>query len=302
MRKTVVITGTSTGFGKITAQTLAKSGYDVVATMRAVAGKNKAAAEELVEWAGISNVSLEVVELDVTSDTSVQNAVASILERHSSIDVVINNAGIYSGGITESFSTNDFKRMYEVNVFGSLRVVNAILPAMRKSGNGLFVQISSIMGRFVLPFSAAYTSSKWAVEAIAESLRYDLAPLGIDSVIVQPGAFQTDIFQNAIQPENPTIAGQYAETSQLLQTFSTNFKALVSQDNLPNQPQDVASAILKLIETPAGQRPQRVVVDKMMNGLAEPVNEAQDKVQHGLLANLGLASLLQTRSESTVAV
>jgi NADP-dependent 3-hydroxy acid dehydrogenase YdfG len=213
---------------------------------------------------------------------------------------VINNAGIYSGGVTESFSLGDFKNMFEVNVFGSLRVVNAFLPAMRKKGNGLFIQVSSVMGRFVIPFSAAYTSSKWAVEAIAESLRYELAPLGIDSVIVQPGGFQTEIFQKVNNPTNLSVLSEYGRTTEHLQNFGNAFNQMMSGE-IPNKPQDVADAILKLILTPAGERPLRVTVDKMMNGLAESINEVQGKAQQGLLASFGLTELLQTKKDLVAA-
>jgi NAD(P)-dependent dehydrogenase (short-subunit alcohol dehydrogenase family) len=194
MKKSVVVTGSSTGFGKLTVQTLAKDGHQVFATMRGVAGKNKAFADELTQWGKDHQLSVEVVELDVTSDESVINAAAHINAKVGAVDVVVNNAGIYGGGLDESYSVQDYKNIFEVNVFGVLRVVRAFLPAMRAKSTGLFVQISSVMGRIVIPFAGAYTSSKWAIEAVAESLRYELAPQGIDSVIVQPGAFPTEIF------------------------------------------------------------------------------------------------------------
>jgi len=176
MKKNIVITGASTGFGKLTVQTLAKDGHKVFATMRGVEGKNKEYANDIKNWALQHKLDVHVVELDVTSDTSVNEAAKKILAEAGQIDVVVNNAGVYSGGIDETFSVQDYKNIFDVNVFGVLRVNGAFLPSMRQHSNGLFVQISSLMGRFVIPFSAVYTSSKWAVEAIAESLRYELAP------------------------------------------------------------------------------------------------------------------------------
>lgn len=297
MSKTILITGSSTGFGKLTAQTLAKSGHQVIATMRGVEGKNATAADELKTWAKQEGVTLEVIELDVTSDSSVSQAANYVEKNYRGIDAVINNAGIYGGGLTESYSLQDFKNIFEVNVFGSLRVVHAFLPAMRKQGSGLFVQVSSIMGRIVVPFSSAYTSSKWAIEAIAESLRYELAALGIDSVIVQPGAFPTEIFQKIYQPEFSSVTQEYGPAAVHLQNFSNTFSTMMSAEDLPNEPQHVADAILNLVNTPTGTRPLRVTVDKIMVGLAESINETQSQVQKGLLTNLGLAELLQTRNE-----
>ena len=295
MSKTILITGTSTGFGKLAAKTLASQNFNVIATMRGVAGKNKSVADELRSWAKNEKAKLDVVELDVTSDESVSSAAKYVEQKYGSVDVVVNNAGTYGGGITESFSLADFKNMYEVNVFGSLRVVHAFLPAMRKKGQGLFIQVSSIMGRFVIPFTPAYTSSKWAVEAIAESLRYELAPLGIDSVIVQPGAFQTELFQKIAYPSNHSVLSEYGATAKHVENFSKTFTQMMTGE-IPNQPQHVADAIVNLINTPAGQRPLRVTVDKMMTGLAEPINAIQEKVQEGLLASLGLSELVQTKN------
>lgn len=294
MKKSIVVTGSSTGFGKLTVQTLAKDGHQVFATMRGVAGKNKAFADELTRWGKDHQLSVEVVELDVTSDESVINAAAHINAKVGAVDVVVNNAGIYGGGLDESYSVQDYKNIFEVNVFGVLRVVRAFLPAMRAKGTGLFVQVSSVMGRIVIPFAGAYTSSKWAIEAVAESLRYELAPQGIDSVIVQPGAFPTEIFQKTYHPQHEGVTAEYTKTLPYLQGFYGAFTQMMSGD-IPNKPQDVADAIKVLIDTPAGQRPIRVTVDKMMPNTAVPVNETQAQVQNGFLNYMQLGDLLQTK-------
>jgi len=176
-----------------------------------------------------------------------------------------------------------------------LRVVRGFLPAMRKRNTGLFVQVSSIMGRIVIPFAGAYTASKWAIEAVAETLRYELAPQGIDSVIVQPGAFPTEIFSKVYHGENENVTAEYTQTQPYLQGFYNAFTQMMSGD-VPNQPQDVADAIKKLIDTPAGERPLRVTVDKMMPNTAVPVNETQSKVQEGFFGYMQLGNLLQTNS------
>lgn len=299
MKKSIVVTGTSTGFGKLIVQTLAADGHQVFATMRGVAGKNKTYADDLASWAKENKVDVKVVEMDVTNDTSVEEAAKTILSISPKIDVVVNNAGVYAGGLDETFSVQDYKNIYEVNVFGVLRVVKAFLPAMRKAKSGLFIQVSSLMGRFVIPFSTVYTSSKWAVEAISEGLRYELAPMGIDSVIIQPGAFPTEIFSKHYTPEKQELTAEYHDTLPYLQTFGQKFQEMMAGE-VPNKPQHVADAVKKVIDTPVGERPLRVPVDLMMANTAQPINETQANVQAGFLGYMGLGDLLVTKDHSVL--
>ena len=294
MSKSVVVTGASSGFGKLTVELLAKNGYKVFATMRGIEGKNAEQANAIKSFAASENVDISVVELDVTSDESVEAARAEIVAQSPKIDVVVNNAGIYGGGIDEAFSVEDYKKIFEGNVFGVLRVMRAFLPSMRSNNDGLFVQVSSIMGRFVIPYAGAYTSSKWAIEAVAENLRYELAPLGIDSVIVQPGAFQTEIFSKVYQPENQAVMADYGTSAEILQGFMENFGQIMGGE-IPNKVEHVAEAIKTLIETPKGESPLRVAVDKM-EGTAEPLNATSVEVQKGFLGNMGMDVLLQTKA------
>lgn len=290
--KNILITGASTGFGKLTAQTLAKKGHMVIATMRDVNGRNAQHAKDLEQWAKDHQVKLGVLELDVTSDESVATAKDKILSLTTGkLDVVINNAGVYGGGLTESFTIEDYKNLYDVNVFGSVRVTNAFLPTLRKQGSGLIVQLSSVFGRVIIPFGAVYDSTKFAVEAINESLYYELKPLGVDVSIVQPGPFATEMIGKLYQPGNQVVTAEYGITAQLLGGFFENFAKQMSDPNLPNKPQDVADAISNLVETPQGKRPLRVVVDKMMGGVTEIINETASKVQTGVLQNFGLNQL-----------
>ncbi|WP_276978830.1 SDR family NAD(P)-dependent oxidoreductase, partial [Flavobacterium filum] len=133
--KNILITGASTGFGKLTSQTLAKQGHMVIATMRDTNGKNAQQAQQLELWAKEHNLKLGVLELDVTSDESVNSAKEKALQlTNDKIDVVINNAGVFGGGLVENFELADYKHLYEVNVFGSVRVTNAFLPTLRRQG------------------------------------------------------------------------------------------------------------------------------------------------------------------------
>ena len=293
--KKVLITGASTGFGKITAQELAKDGHHVFATMRNISGTNAEHAKSLTNWANENNVSLQVVELDVTSDDSVKQAAETVLAKtNGTIDVIINNAGIYAGGLQESFTVEDYKVFFEVNVFGTVRVNNTFLPTLRKQGSGLIIQISSVLGRTIIPFGGVYDATKWAVEALSENLAYELKPLGIDVAIVQPGPFATEIFQKQpYQPGNAALAANYGKPTEIMAGFFGQFTAQMLDPEVPNKPIHVAEAIVKLVNTPQGQVPLRTVVDKMMGGTTEAINEATQKVQTGLLQNLGFGELVK---------
>ncbi|MCH7548310.1 MAG: SDR family oxidoreductase [Candidatus Krumholzibacteriota bacterium] len=290
MSKSVLITGTSSGFGLLTAKTLAEAGYEVYATMRGTDGKNKDAATALRTWAGEGDRSLEVVELDVTDDASVAAAAKIVQEKSGGIDVLVNNAGIVSMGINEAFNVEDYKRIFDVNVYGPLRVTNAFLPKMREKGHGLIITISSIMGRIIIPFAGPYTASKWALEGLFETWRYELAPLGIDNVIIEPGAFPTEIGAKMNPPSNASVTGQYGPTQDAFNEWMSGFEQLFAGDTVPN-PQDVADAVRKSIETPRGEREFRVIVDSLMADAPTAINTQYVGAQRQLLNALGMGGL-----------
>jgi short-subunit dehydrogenase len=186
---------------------------------------------------------------------------------------------------------NDHKALFEVNVFGSVRVNNAFLPVLRKQKSGLIIQISSTLGRIVIPFGGVYDATKWAVEALSENLAYELKPFGIDVAIVQPGAFPTEIFQKFYYPSNSEVATEYGKSAELYNTVSQTISAMMADPNLPNKPEQVADAIVKLVDVPNGTCPLRTVVDKMMGGVTEIINETAKQVQAGVLQNFGLVEL-----------
>ena len=194
MSKTILITGASSGFGRGTAETLARAGHRVFATMRDPRVRNRDHARAL-EGHGI-----EVVELDVTSDASVEAAVKAILQSAGRIDVLINNAGVASAGITEAFTADQAKVIFNTNVVGLLRTSRAVLPAMRGQRDGLIINIGSILGRVTFPFFGIYGASKFAVEALTDSLRYEVSQLGIEVTLVQPSAYPTAMYSNIQQP------------------------------------------------------------------------------------------------------
>jgi len=286
MSKVVIITGSSSGFGELTARSLSQAGYTVYATMRNVNGKNADIANALGSLAGVT-----VLDLDVTSQSSVENAVNTVISREGKIDVIVNNAGIGSGGFTEPYNADEFQQIFNVNVFGVQRMMNAVLPSMRKNKSGLVINVSSIMGRIVIPFAGAYTASKYALEGLSESYRYELAPTGVDVTLVEPGGFGTNFFNGMIPASDEERVASYGELNNIHEQMWKGMGELFQSENAPN-PQDVADAIVTLIETPAGQRPLRTVVDPMMGGEGpKAINSTTDQIQEQVLAGMQMGEL-----------
>jgi NAD(P)-dependent dehydrogenase (short-subunit alcohol dehydrogenase family) len=260
--------------------------------MRNVKGKNKAAAGELAALARKEGISLEVVELDVTREQIIDQAVEHIMETAGALDVVINNAGVGSGGPLEATSIENIRALFDINVLGPLRVNRAVLPHMRARGSGLLIHFSSIMGRFVIPFTAAYTASKYALEAFAESYRYELSTLGIDSVIVEPGAFPTSFGDRIMQADDSRRLAEYGELANMSEKVFAGLIALFRQQDAPN-PMEVAEAVLEIIETPPGRRPLRVIVDRFMRRGPESINKTGLEVQNRIMDSMGLQDFRQ---------
>jgi NAD(P)-dependent dehydrogenase (short-subunit alcohol dehydrogenase family) len=292
--KTVLITGSNSGFGRLTAQTLARKGYTVFASMRELDGKNAEAARTLRAWAEAEHVALHAVELDVTSDTSVDKAVQHVLATAGRIDVVVNNAGTSSWGLIEGFTPAQLQSLFDINVFGVQRVNRAALPSMREQRSGLLVHVSSSLGRLALPVMSPYAATKWALEVLAETYRYELAAVGVDSVIVQPGAFPTEIGAKMMWPAEASRAKGYGASADLPERLLAGLKPMLEGPNPPN-PQDVADAITTLIEMPAGTRPLRTVVDQLWGEGPTAINRVADQVMAGSLQGMGMGDLLNVQ-------
>jgi NAD(P)-dependent dehydrogenase (short-subunit alcohol dehydrogenase family) len=191
-QKIVLITGCSSGIGREAARRFAAQGFRVYASMR-----RPDAGAPLRAEAAARGWSLATPALDVTSDASVEAAVSALLgDTGGRLDVLVNNAGYYLFGPLEETTADELRAQYETNVVGLHRVTRAVLPAMRARGGGRIVNVSSVAGRVAVPVAGAYHSSKWAVEALSETLRYELRPFGIRVVIVEPGSFQTELHHN----------------------------------------------------------------------------------------------------------
>lgn len=291
MSKTILITGTSSGFGKLTVETLLAKGHTVVATMRDVESSNKEVAEAFREKGA------HVVELDVTSATSVDAAISSVLSRVSQLDVVVQNAGVGVVGWQESFTPEDWERIFQVNVFGVQRVNRAIIPHMRERGSGLIVQISSLLGRMVVPSYGPYNASKWAVEALAENYRVELAQFGIESCIVEPGGFPTTFNDHLMRPSDGARASAYGPQAEFPETFLKGFMQALASNSAQN-PQLVADAVSTLVDTAPGARPFRTIVDKMgMGDALQPYNEMLDKILHGTYGAFHIDHLLTLKKD-----
>ena len=234
--KTVLITGTSTGIGRAAAEMLAVKGYRVFATMRTPQkGDDLAAAAKANGW------DLAVLPLDVRDDASVQSA----LEQAGDIDVLVNNAGFEVWGPLEEMTVDDIKDQFETNVYGPFRLITAVLPGMRRRGNGVIVNVSSVAGRVGAPLNGLYSASKYALEALSETLHYETGHFGLRCHIVEPGGVATPF------PDNRRLVGAAAgDEGSPYRELITQWEAASQRlaGGVRAQPEEVATAILEAIE------------------------------------------------------
>ena len=281
----VLITGSSTGFGRLMATTLAQHRYDVFASMRDVGERNRENADKLRELAEREHLPLRVIEMDVADDSSVQKGVDQVIQQAGAIDVVINNAGIVGSGLVETFSVEQAKAVFETNFFGALRVNRAVLPHMRQRRSGLIVHISSGGGRFVVPSMGIYAASKFALEAMAETLRYELSQLGIDSILIEPGPYPTAIYGKATLPVEPARASDYGPLADMPAQVLQNLASF------PSDPQEVVDKLLELIAMPAGSRPVRSLVGDFVHQF-QPLNDSALQNQTAAMEAFGMKDLM----------
>jgi NAD(P)-dependent dehydrogenase (short-subunit alcohol dehydrogenase family) len=292
--KVVLITGSSTGFGRLAAETLARKGYSVFASMREASGRNAGARGELLNLGEKEKLSIKVLDLDVSSEASVNRGVEEVIDHAGRIDVLVNNAGFVYWGITEAFSVEQAQRVFDTNFFGVVRMNRAVLPHMRRQGSGLLLHVSSGAGRGVVPAMGLYTASKFALEALAETYRYELSQLGVDSVLIEPGPYATAIFGKVEQPADQERSAEYGATAEVPGRVQS------ALESSPADPQEVADAIAELIETPAGKRPLRRLIGPIVTSL-QPLNDASERIQREILQALGLGHLLTFRAPRSAA-
>jgi NAD(P)-dependent dehydrogenase (short-subunit alcohol dehydrogenase family) len=277
-QQVVVVTGAASGFGRLTVESLARRRFRVVATMRDPQGRNAPARQALEQLAIDEGLALRVLELDVADPDGAQRAVDDVLANEGAIDVLVNNAGYSVHGLMETITDEQTKALFETNLFGVLRLNRAALVGMHARGSGLLVHVSSGLGRVVRPLVGMYCSSKFALEAAAEAYRYELAHLGIDSIIVEPGVFATEFSAKADYGADSRRGERYGEWTKMAPVMLND-----------RDPQEVADAIVALIETPAGERPLRTRVGGPETGGPARINEASEEVQTMMFERSGLA-------------
>jgi NAD(P)-dependent dehydrogenase (short-subunit alcohol dehydrogenase family) len=285
---TVLVTGCSSGLGRATAQAAAERGWTVFASMRDSATRNAGAARELREWGESHGRTVEVPDLDVTDDRSIAEAVAALVARTGRIDVVVNNAGVGAHGITEAYTLEQAQALFDVNVFGALRVNRAVLPHMRRQRSGLLIHVSSALGRFIMPFSGLYSATKFALEALAEGYRLDLMAADVDSVIIEPAACPTRYYEHLSRPADRETSDGYGPMAQLEERTADGFAGWIAGQPIADV-REVASAIVHLIECPRDERSTRTAVGRGSAGL-NALNETVGKFQARMIDIMGFAN------------
>ena len=281
-KQVVLITGSSTGFGRLFANTLARKGHTVFATMRDPGGRNAKNASEIRTLAEKDSLPIYVLEMDVTDDASVERAVDAAVAKAGRIDVAINNAGYYLSGLEEAVTTEQAQRLMDTNFLGPVRVNRAVLPHMRRQRGGVLMHISSGAGRVVLPSVGFYCASKFALEALAEAYSYELAGQGIESVIVEPGQYETPIFGSTVKAADEARTNTYGAVKEI----PAKINAALS--STAGNAQEVADTVLRIVETPAGERQLRYFVSPQNFGVEE-INALSKQVQASVIEAFGLA-------------
>lgn len=294
--RVVLVTGASSGFGRLTAEALARAGNVVVAGMRAVDGRNAPARDSLGELATREGLRLSTVELDVQAQDSVDRAIDAVTGAHGRIDVLVQNAGHMAYGPAEAFTPEQFAALYDVNVVGTQRVARAVLPHMRARRSGLVVWVGSSSTRGGHPpFLAPYFAAKAGMDALAESYAAELVRFGIDTTIVVPGAFTsgTNHFTNAATPaDTARLAEHDVEYGALRQDLTDRLAAIVPADA---DVQDVADEIVRVVGLPDGSRPHRVHVDPSRDG-SEVVSAVADRIRAEFYRRVGIEDLLSSNA------
>jgi len=293
-KQVIVITGASSGFGALTARTLAREGHVVYAGIRDTAGRNAKAVAEIAAFSRENDVDLRSVELDVVSDASVEAGIAKIIAEAGRLDVIIHNAGHMSFGPAEAFTPEQYAELFDINVLSTQRVNRAVLPHMRKRGSGLVVWVSSSSTRGgTPPYLAPYFAAKAAMDSVAVSYASELARWGIETAIIVPGAFTkgTNHFAHSGSPADVARAIEYNDgpykgvPEQALQ-------GLAALEPADADAGSVATAIAEVVAMPFGTRPFRTHVDPSEDG-AEIVNGVADRVRAEMFRRIGLEDLLK---------
>ena len=236
MDKIAIVTGSSSGIGFETALALAREGYHTYATMRDIKKGDK-----ILDIAKKENLKIKVVELDVNKESTIKKAVEEITSEKKRIDVLVNNAGYFLVGCLEDLTISDLKDQFETNFFGVVRTIQAVLPTMRSQKSGTIVNVSSVAGRIGFPATPGYISSKFALEGLSESMRYELFPFGIKTIIIEPGVIKTNLFATLKKTTKPDSA--YKDITEKV------MNGLLIMSEMGTPPQEVAKTIVKAVSS-----------------------------------------------------
>ena len=266
--KIAVVTGSSSGIGFETSLLLARNGFSTYATMR-----NLDKSQAIIDLKEKEKLPLEVLQLDITDELSVKEAIHKIINDQEKIDVLVNNAGYALVGPFEELSIEEFKEQFETNVFGAIRLIQGVLPIMRRQREGTIVNVSSVAGRVGFPLTSAYVSSKFALEGLSESMAYEIEQFGIKVILIEPGVIRTNFNNNlkigkmvAIDPKSPYIE----LTQQRISAFKPRFER-------GSPPFEVAKVILEAIRLEKPAQELRYMVGNDAFKLMEIRNNRSDK-------------------------
>jgi NAD(P)-dependent dehydrogenase (short-subunit alcohol dehydrogenase family) len=293
-KKIILITGASSGFGRLTAEALARAGHTVHASMRDIAGRNGRNATDMAELSAREGLDLRSVELDVQSEPSTNAAVERVIAESGRIDVLIHNAGHMMFGPAEAFTPEQYAQQYDVNVLGTQRVNRAALPHMRAAKQGLLIWVSSSSSAGgTPPYLAPYFAAKAGMDALAIQYARELSRWGIETTIIVPGAFTrgTNHFAHSGHPDDEQRVAEYeaGPYKNFAEELQSRLAATVPDDA---DPEGVSRAIVDVVDMPFGERPFRVHCDPAQDG-ASVTFAVMDRVKAEMLHRIGLADLLK---------
>ena len=293
MAQIALVTGASSGFGRMIAGDLAAAGLTAYASMRSTDGKNADTVKQIAEDAKRKGVDLRTIELDVQDDASVEKAVDAIVREHGRIDVLVHNAGHMVWGPTEAFTPEQLAELYDVNVLGTQRLNRAALPHMRQARSGLLVWVSStsVMGG-IPPMLGPYFAAKAGMDQLAVCYARELAPFGVETAIVAPGAYTkgTNHFEHAGHPGDEERAAAYEKAWP--DDFADRMqKALAATDPPDSDPSEIGRAVAAIVKAPPGQRPFRTVIDPADDG-SKVTFPVVDRIREQFLHRIGFPELL----------
>jgi NAD(P)-dependent dehydrogenase (short-subunit alcohol dehydrogenase family) len=297
-KQVAVVTGSSSGIGFETCLILARNGFHTYATMRKVDGGG-GGSKQIIDIAKNENLPLKVLQLDVDNDKSVLDAINRIVTEYGSIDVIVNNAGYALVGALEQTSMEEIKAQFETNFFGAVRVMQAVIPAMREQRSGKIINITSIGGRIAIPLDSIYHATKFALEGLSESIQYELEPFGIKVILVEPGAVGSNFWKNWMMAAKASSSDDNNTNSQYKQIQNNMLVSFKQMEQNAIHPSEVANVILQAVKD---DNPDfRYVVGKDAATILETRKKMSDREFQNFFKKQLICKILVTSLSSTAA-